>query len=311
MMLRRSSIRIHPWSRGWAYGISSCGIVKQVLVEVHRVGSTLCGMPDRIPNTPSHIRHDVRAVWRCDFTPDLNLGDGVLLYPGAGNDWQTPVCLFRHLIKNFRFVDECYDKPKFLPEVNQGSRETHLRNALNSRLVWSFQDSHSIEIEWQCEDGLKALRSLDRSIGIFFYRGDSSEGSDLWWLFDAGGSPKHKVDRLRRSPRKRIDDDEPVGLIHEVLSRLVDGGLIVTDGSKGDGDGYITRDGNPFAYPALSEFLGKKEVTPEEAMRESKSFTGPLGHSFHCVGCLDRIHSNDKGPTLIWQIRKPVLSEIV
>lgn len=287
-------------------------MVHRVPVKVLRLGSTLCGMPAPRPNTPPDIRYRVRTIWQRDFTPNPNLGDGVLFYPGAGSDWQTPVCLFRHLIKNFRFIDECYDKPKFLPEVNQGGRETDLRIALSSRLVWSFQDSHSIEIEWQREDGLRALRSLDRSIGIFFYRGDSSEGSDLWWLFHDDGSQvgrrAGKSQRLRRDPEKMVDANEPFGLFHEVLDRLVDGGLIVTDGSKGDGDGYITRDGNPFAYPALSDFLGQRKISPEEAMRESKSFTGPLGHSIQCVGCLDRIHSNDKGPTLIWQIRKPVLS---
>ena len=134
-----------------------------------------------------------------------------------------------------------------------------------------------MELNWFGSPGLGALHNFAGRIGVFFYRGDSSEGgSGTPWL--------------------AVEDEG--GHMHDILARLVDGGLIVTDGSNGMmNDHVICRH-----YGGLSRFLYNRDVTPLEAMQQSNAFTGPLGHKFECVGCVDCICPDDKGPTLIWQV---------
>ena len=80
--------------------------------------------------------------------------------------------------------------------------------------------------------GPSALRTEIDTLGIFYYRGDSDEGgSATHWLTIHGWNYRPTRQRARRS----------VPLIFEVLDKLTDGGLLVTDGSmcKGFNNPYI------------------------------------------------------------------------
>jgi hypothetical protein len=167
-------------------------------------------------------------------------------------------------------------------------------------------------LNWRREDAVTALTQLSRPVGIFFYRGDSSEGSDMWWLFHseaptAIGSGQNRGRRQQSLAFEWEEEwetaEEPIGHVHEILKRLTDGGLLGTDGSKGDNDGRLLPHENP--YSELCRFLGERNIDPGDAMQQAQRVTGPLGHSFECIGCIDRIDDSDKGPTLIWQVRQP------
>ncbi len=56
-------------------------------------------------------------------------------------------------------------------------------NAEGSVVKASLESGRNIEINWLHADALEAIAQLHDPIGVFFYRGDSSEGSNLWWLF--------------------------------------------------------------------------------------------------------------------------------
>lgn len=117
---------------------------------------------------------------------------------------------------------------------------------------------------------VSGFRKESFTLGVFFYRGDSHEGSSTPWL---------SVRRVRRSE----------GFIFDVLNKLVDGGLIVTDGSRCEGSG------NP--YTALRRFLMTDADGPA-AMREAEPFTDVQGRTFRCIGWAGRRN----GPTLVWQV---------
>ncbi len=51
-----------------------------------------------------------------------------------------------------------------------------------------------------------------------------------------------------------------------------------------------------------SSFLGERGIAPAEAMNQAGSFKGPLGHTFECIGCINRRRKWDNGPVLIWQV---------
>lgn len=109
---------------------------------------------------------------------------------------------------------------------------------------------------------------FDDPIGVFFHRGDSgptdnpSEGSSgSNWLSKAWLEP--------------------------VIKRLVNGGLIVTDGSCGK------------EYPGFCRFHEQQEMDGLEAVAQSQAFTDN-GVQFKCVGFAGMRY----GPTLIWQVMK-------
>lgn len=106
-------------------------------------------------------------------------------------------------------------------------------------------------------------------MGVFFYRGDSlgEGGSGDLWL-----DQKH---------------------LEEVCDKLVDGGLIVTDGSNHRED---------HAIRPLWRYNHKKPPTddPRELVESIDPFTDKSGRHFTCVGYAGYKY----GPTLIWRVRK-------
>ncbi|MCI0709990.1 MAG: hypothetical protein L0154_07485 [Chloroflexi bacterium] len=136
--------------------------------------------------------------------------------------------------------------------------------------------SQEIVIHRRRGSGASGLKKLIQQLGIFYYRGDSSEGSNLLWL---------RVNTRKHKRGKRF-------LFDEVLDRIVDNGLIVTDGSN-----------CPYGeYHEFARFHATHdEISGEEAMRSATSFTDCRGFSYRCVGYAGHRY----GPTLIWQVSRP------
>jgi hypothetical protein len=127
--------------------------------------------------------------------------------------------------------------------------------------------------------GPSALRKEITSLDVFFYRGDSDDGgSGTNWLSAAPRWFRH-----HRRP-----------LFYEVLDKLVDGGLVVTDGSMGDD--YAN---NP--YRGLRQVKAACTCGPE-IVAQVAPFTDLRGNRFECVGFAGQRY----GPTLIWQVTKPL-----
>jgi hypothetical protein len=74
----------------------------------------------------------------------------------------------------------------------------------------------------------------------------------------------------------------------------VDGGLVVTDG--------LGCDGLENPYRELARFLGKQEISGQDAMSQAKPFSDEQGRVFSCIGYCSPII----GPTLIWKVTQPL-----
>jgi len=112
-------------------------------------------------------------------------------------------------------------------------------------------------------------------LGVFFYRGDSEGegGSGDWWL---------------------ASDN-----INRICESLIDGGLIVTDGSQ---SGRLFDIGGR-QYDLLSKYRHEDlgSMTMNELVESIEPFTDEKGRVFTCLGFAGRSY----GPTLIWQVMKP------
>lgn len=193
---------------------------------------------------------------------NLHIPNGILFYPCCGDDTYEPIKLFMDSIQEFHFADSRL-KPKLpILECNLESSNSDFQNHIigkrgqiiipkdiiidmieeeaieievdeeiikkldnlqirlddyrNSaskiyKQTWFNTDkkNKSIEIFRYVQDGIVTLLSLS-NISVFFYRGDShgEGGSSQWWL----------------GPQ----------IFNLILSKLVDGGIIVTDGSNPD-----------------------------------------------------------------------------
>lgn len=196
----------------------------------------------------------------CNINLKIKIPKGILYYPCCWNDTIEPIRLFLNGIDQFHFADNCNIG---LPAVEGQAERTRYNSILNrgefcngriGRLairpnwfveksdmhdididqaaldlakqltdcvnlpkspgiyqeVWSnSRDGSKTEVICHYNDGVIAVSSLDK-LSVFFYRGDSigEGGSGQWWL-----GPK---------------------LFNFVLDKLIDGGLIITDGSNPD-----------------------------------------------------------------------------
>lgn len=222
-----------------------------------------------------------------------------LFYPCSGNDMLLPVQLFSPYVTDFWFVDKGYFSP--------GHQDTHdygLDIPANMQRPLLAEDENYDFIEssitgppqWDCNVknikpcvlsehylhrssntgiyihqrrgyGYSAFRKEISSLGVFFYRGDSQGegGSGNLWLI-----PEH---------------------LDEVCNKLVDGGLIVTDGSN---HGYSK------SHRDLSKYNFKEiKKTGQEIIKSCNSFVDKSGRQFECVGYVGHRY----GPTLIWRVR--------
>lgn len=225
----------------------------------------------------------------------------LLFYPCAGEDWKKPLEVFWPAIKEFWFSDLHYAlDPEPPPIFSDGS---------DFRLVCrrTLGDPKS-EIEWRQSDngrpyrylkpsaleetyvhrrnhdqlvvnrrrgfGQYAIRTLnDRSIGVFFHRGDSA---------GEGGSGVCFLGNVRRR-------HEPISCLFEKLSnKFADEAVIVTDGSN-------------CRIKQLKKFYFNNEISGAVAFGQLRDTAfHRWGFEWQCVGYLDARH----GPTLVWVIRR-------
>lgn len=230
-----------------------------------------------------------------------------LFYPCSGNDLAAPIKTFAPYIKEFWFADVNYFRYgnyKDVRPVLAASKTYELTNV-------TFPSAKIEEIDWKDDrhyekcppvirretylhrvtgepitvnrhkrTGPSALRTEISALGVFYYRGDSDEGgSATHWLTIRRWN---NLRSRRRTLRKGA-------LIFEVLDKLVDGGLLVTDGSMCKGFN------NP--YKELQRFHSNCDIG-SQAVEEVQPFTDPMGRTFRCIGYAGECY----GPTLIWQV---------
>ena len=92
------------------------------------------------------------------------------------------------------------------------------------------------------------------------------------------------------------------GAVHllEVLDKLQNGGLIVTDGSNhGHGERFYHDSRDNREYRSIWAYHGNIGLRPDPL---PESFNDKLGNRFECVGYAGQ---RGFGPVLIWQVWKP------
>ncbi len=246
-------------------------------------------------------------VIECNINLTISIPKGILYYPCCGNDTFEPIRLFLNKVDQFHFADniniglpavegqgdrrritsifnrgESFNgreegrlpiKPHWFVEkssmqhidVNQETLElaktltdhVHLpKNPGIYRETWgNSRDGSKTEVICHRNDGVLTLCSLD-NLSVFFYRGDSmgEGGSGQWWL-----GPK---------------------MFNFVLDKLLDGGLIITDGSNPD-----------------PQF---RRVEWASLWSEKNDFVYRV-RTFKCLGQLPAI--NRRRGTYVWQVR--------
>lgn len=197
---------------------------------------------------------------------NIEVPEGILFYPCCGNDTYDPIMFFIDKISEFHFVDnellpklpnlECkidiiknqthnersaYANQTIPKEIIAKSNETSTENEVSIEILEKLDELYlkptgfrnkitkTYEQEWTCDiykdrnikvyrhiqDGLITFMGLDK-IAVFFLRGDSEGegGSGQRWF-----QPK---------------------IFDLILDKLVDGGLLVTDGSSYDPKSYLS-----------------------------------------------------------------------
>jgi hypothetical protein len=229
-----------------------------------------------------------------------------LFYPCCGDDLLLPITTFSPFVSDFWFVDLAYfsqylldkqqpvlsekdgytflDKQVRLPAISEEDCRAHEKVHEQPPYILTERYCHlgserRICVHRHLRRGPSALRKEIDRLGVFFYRGDSEEGSGTLWLTVREW---HKAKKRKRR-----------WLIHEVLDKLIDGGLIATDGSMCKGEH------NP--YREFRRFHGNQEVSDTEAVKLMSPFEDDTGRFFRCIGCLGK-HYN--GPTMVRPVTK-------
>ena len=228
--------------------------------------------------------------------------DSVLFYPCSGDDWQVPVTLFSPYVTDFWFADKAYflsscrsgfSAPADMqqPLLAKNKRYIFLGKEISGPPEWPsgnpdiepciltetyrhIQTGREVNIHRRRGYGFSAFEKEIEEVGVFFYRGDSmgDGGSGNMWL------KKERLDKM--------------------LDKMLDFGLIVSDGSDG-----TLRTRKTGTYKEMSKYTNKKlTINPNKIVGEMQSFTDRKGRVFQCVG-----YAGEKyGPTMIWQIRKNI-----
>jgi hypothetical protein len=223
-----------------------------------------------------------------------NLESKVMFYPCSALDINEPVSFFVPYLTDFWFVDINYFRSGiirlFHPSQNLPSLkylgssneiiEMEESDWKQDRLYCNTQPSIWTEHYTERETGLEirlnfcnrrapsALRYQIDRLGMFFYRGDSSEGSSPEWFRCWGKTC----------------------LIHEILNKMPTNSLIVTDGSKCKDTQY-----QPFIQ------IIEENVQPELFVQKIQPFTDRSGNSFQCVGYAGKRRDRH---SYIWQVIK-------
>ena len=239
-----------------------------------------------------------RYILDLEALPEIR--DTTLFYPCSGNDWQVPIKLFSPSLTVFWFVDKAYfrkgsaltreygfdapadeqkpilegnpdyrlaGKPTVVGPPNWPLRDSGMRPCVLTERYEHIPSGRTIKVHRRRGCGFPSFNKKIISLGVFFYRGDSQGegGSGNLWLAS--------------------------GHLDGVCEKLVDGGLVVTDGSQHD-----------YWYEELWKYhTGDCPSDAEEIVATAKPFTDRKGRLFTCIGYAGHKY----GPTLVWQVRKP------
>ena len=250
-------------------------------------------------------QHDIMISPDADLSP---LAGNCLFYPCSGADLLTPMALFADKVASFCFADRGYFRPG-----NQDTRHHGLDIAVAeagpilapheewllrhrtfekaeahddddddfdhdgrhrgiARLTETYHHKASgteFRVLRSNEDARKVFDALREPLGVFFYRGDSlgEGGSGILW------------------------NDMP--MMERVLRKLVNGGLLVTDGSN---PGEERRRSVGRNLPVLQ---ARDMRSAEEGLDWiGYTFKNSLGRRLTCVGYAGQRY----GATLIWQV---------
>jgi len=196
----------------------------------------------------------------------INIPRGALFYPCCGHDISHAISEFASYVESLHFAD-----PFNAPGNNKTQESITTHDVPHvERVAAKTSDPETTvikehEVQVHAGDGLQALYKKVPDLSVFYYRGDSpgEGGSNQRWL-------------------------EPV-LFHYVLSRLLDGGLIVTDGSN-SGYNYDYFD----QYAAWNRFDGKAPFE-EPKIGDTFIYADRLFTYIDCIG-------KHNGPVRVWQV---------
>ena len=200
---------------------------------------------------------------------DIQIPFGNLFHPCCGSDTSNALAVFKDCVTAFHFVDP-YNPPFWEEKGDRSDYRTNNIPYIES--VITGPDAHKISednpsIYTHKKDGLLTFIQDIPSISIFYYRGDSHSegGSNQNWL-------------------------EPV-LFHAVLSKLQDGGLIVSDGSNcGYWEVHLER------FAPWNMLCGRQ---PFGIPHAGDAFT----YANRLFRCLGEIESRSSGITWAWQVK--------
>ena len=220
---------------------------------------------DRRPRTES-------SHWQSPLVLDPAVEEvlhrGRLVYPACAADWGHVVQMFEYLIDEFVFIDPREFAGSFRPLSRLGQlRLRHQERVSGSqhRTTWRTNEAsdRTVQIDFLAQEGEAWLRQAPR-FHAFFLRRDTT----------APGEGSSGVSWLGRD------------LLDTVLTHLVPGGLIITDGSCVDPDGP---EGFRQFYNVADMGLG--------AIFRARGFRATDRCRLECRGYA----GEGRGPTLVWQ----------
>jgi hypothetical protein len=260
-------------------------------------------MKDKTPNLPTKILERVRGTQ--------------LYYPHSASDLIVPIQLFAPFVSDFWFVDLAYfrsdmpaDKAEPVLKKQQEyllldvkvegppcaeietrldrskdppSGYSYIEPCIRTELYRHVRSRETFAVHRRRGYSVSGFGKVVSNLGVFFYRGDSREGSNIPWLTVHGWHKRH-----RRKYRKRVEES----FLFRVLNSLINGGLLVTDGSRCRG--------KHAPYKEFRSFLGKDDVGAEAVDLVRPFHDDEYGRNFCCVGYAGQRY----GPTLVWQVTK-------
>jgi len=244
---------------------------------------------------------------------NITVPSGILFYPCVGNDTYYPIKLFMDLISEYHFVDsrlipkipklECdfegSEEVEFIRDRKIGKeiiksataikihndnisdeimKELERKGAKSTgyneeagtiyEQEWELtKDNRKIKIYRHVQDGLAAFSSIE-NISVFFLRRDSEGegGSGQRWFQES--------------------------IFKIILEKLVDGGLIVTDGSSYDGSILNTADWKNI-------WINSDKGPNDKSIKKPNDFNY-YNREFKCIGRV----SSGYGPVYVWKVNK-------
>ncbi|MBV1756485.1 MAG: hypothetical protein KMY55_01455 [Dethiosulfatibacter sp.] len=222
---------------------------------------------------------------------NLSIPNGPLFYPCVGNDTIKPIKRFMDTITEFHFVDliQLPNLPKLKLEIIKKAKAYESYSTSVNEMIlnqwetwgiesagyrgqpgithkdeWIHADSNrTIEIYRHIQDGLAAFSNIEK-LAVFYLCGDSEGegGSGQRWFQES--------------------------ILKLMLDKLLDGGLIVTDGSSWDPQIYRT-----------AEWKGLWQYRLDRGISKPIDFKY-YNRMFKCIGECGRKY----GPIYVWQVNR-------